>query len=81
MKFAWETMPDYDMFRPCAFAIIYNLCSVFTAFIEGELMQRLFKKERMGKWLRGWEKEGRRASTIWTLFALELWYDTHFLNH
>lgn len=46
---------------------------------EGELIREHFKQDRIQTLLENFDRRPKhRSGTIWTLFVLELWYETHF---
>jgi len=52
---------------------------VYRQLDSGKLLKEFFKPDRIRALLDGFDKRPtHRAHTIWTLFALELWHETHF---
>ena len=52
---------------------------VFTKLNEVELINEFFKKDKIQALLQNYDRAiAYRPSTVWTLFALALWYDVYF---
>lgn len=52
---------------------------VITKLYEGELIAEFFRTDKIRALLRNFDRAiAYRPGTMWTLFALELWYEVHF---
>jgi len=52
---------------------------VYQTIDQGELIKKYFKRDKVQTLLDNFDKRPNyRARTIWTIFALELWYETYF---
>lgn len=54
---------------------------VFNRLADGELIADFFKKDKIAALLQNFDGAVTyRPGALWTLFALELWYDVHFMG-